>query len=237
MRYFFENKNLMYYYKMVYAKRSYKKRSYKKKKSYVPRRIKNIVPDSHMVKLKYVDTVKVNAGASAPNSYVFRANSIQDPDQTGTGHQPLGHDQWAPFYDHYTVVGAKITVRFMSILETAQGNAVVGILLKDNATVIVDPLTIMEETGSGYKVVTNADAKGTCMVSKGFSSKRFFGLQSIRDNRQLVGAAFGSNPTEEAYFHIYSAPIDPAVDPGVVDCVVTIEYTVLLTERKSLARS
>jgi len=62
-----------------------------------------------IVKLRYAEDVNISAGI-ALGSYDFRANSIFDPNLTGIGHQPLGHDQWAVFYDHYVVLGARIKV-------------------------------------------------------------------------------------------------------------------------------
>ena len=57
-------------------------------------------------------------------------NSLFDPDQTGTGHQPYYFDQFAALYNRYTVLGSKLTAEFSllpSAIATAQpsGPAVV----------------------------------------------------------------------------------------------------------------
>lgn len=219
---------------MPYRKRSYKKTSRKTRRTPRYRTVENIVPSRHMVNLTYVDTITLNPGIATATNYIYRANSIFDPDFTAVGHQPLGHDQWAAFYDHYTVVGARMNVKFVSNLETVQGNAICGIHMKDNSTTIPDIRPLLEQPKSNYKILTNGDAGGTVSVNQNFSSKRFFGLKDVVDNRALIGAAFGANPTEDAYFHIYAAGTNAFVDSGTVDCIVTIDYVVMLTERKSL---
>lgn len=210
----------------------------RRKKSRSRRILPHVVPDSKVVKLRYVDIVPINAGPTNTAVLIFRANSINDPDHALGGHQPLGHDQWANFYDHYTVIGAKITCRFTASLTSGtQGATIVGIMLKDNATTISSPRNIMEQGTSGYKVLTGANAGGTTTVTKGFSTKKFFGLKDVSDNRSLVGAAMNADPPEDAYFHVYVASIDGTSDPGITNVLVTIQYIVKLTERKALGES
>lgn len=78
-----------------------------------PRRIPNasIVPYNsspvarrHLVRMKYNDTIAVNALASGSEvSHSFRMNSTFDPDRTSTGHQPYGRDTLAALYEKYRV--------------------------------------------------------------------------------------------------------------------------------------
>lgn len=197
-----------------------------------------ITPASKIVKLRYVDQIEIDPAISVVATHLFRANSIFDPDYTGIGHQPLGHDQWINFYDHYNVIGSKITVNFMTTGTDPTLDALVcGVLLKDSSGSITSPTTIMEQSNSGYKVVTNANANQGVTVRKGYSAKKFFDLKDVKDNRNLVGASFGANPTEDAYFHVYAAPISVGINPGKVRCTVTIEYICQFTERKTLLAS
>lgn len=221
-----------------YTKKSTNKRNRKNNTYKRYRSIKNIVPDSHVVKLRYVDNASLDANIGLTAQHLYRANSIFDPDLTAVGHQPLGHDQWLPFYDHYTVIGSKCTVHFTTANSDASlGSQMVGVLLQDSTASITNPNNIMEQTGSGYKVLTNASAGQTATVSKGFSAKKFFGLQSVKDNRALIGAAQQTNPTELAYFNVYQTALNSTHNPDFVRIIVTIEYTVLYTERKTLAQS
>ena len=73
------------------------------------------IPDKSLVKLRYCQRCAINPAAGVTNSYLFRANSLFDPDLTGTGHQPLGFDEWAKFYRRYCVLGSKITVQAINV--------------------------------------------------------------------------------------------------------------------------
>lgn len=66
------------------------------------------VADATMLKFKYSATVGFNCTAGVPAFYQFAGNSLYDPDISGTGHQPLGFDQWSAFYNKYCVTGSKI---------------------------------------------------------------------------------------------------------------------------------
>ena len=221
-----------------YTKRTYKRKARKTRSTPRYRNLKAVVPDKHVVKLRYVQQFDLDASSLINNSRVFRANSIFDPDFTGVGHQPLGHDQWAVFYDHYNVVGSKITAKFISTSAASNiGASVVGILLRDSSTLVPVPTDIMEQTNSGYGIMTNSGATQVKTIVKGFSCKKFFGLKDIADNRAMVGAAFGSNPSEDAYFHVYQAPLVTGEDPTLCHCIVTMEFMVQLTERKVLPQS
>jgi hypothetical protein len=48
--------------------------------------------------------------SSTPFIYVFRANSLFDPNQTGSGAQPVGYDQLSGFYNSWFVVSSRIEV-------------------------------------------------------------------------------------------------------------------------------
>lgn len=75
-----------------------RKRRYNKKKRYNKPTTKKVnittgIPDRYMMKMKYSRTVELTAVGGITGTYVFRGNSIYDPDFTSTGGQPLGRDQ------------------------------------------------------------------------------------------------------------------------------------------------
>lgn len=67
------------------------------------------VPDEKMVKLVYSDFRTMTA-ASNQCEYVYRLNSLFDPDQSGVGGQPDGFDQWKTLYATYRVVAVEYEV-------------------------------------------------------------------------------------------------------------------------------
>ncbi len=77
-----------------------------------------------LVKMRYFADVELDPGAGAMAAHIFSANGLFDPDITGVGHQPYSFDQWMAVYDHYHVVGAKISVTFLSTQEAAANNHV-----------------------------------------------------------------------------------------------------------------
>lgn len=221
-----------------YARKTKKKGSYRRRRRRIPRTLANIVPDSHIVKLRYVDIVSLDAATGLNSTHVFRANSIYDPDYTGIGHSPMGVNEWSNMYLHYNVLGSKCTAQFTATGVNSSADAcMVGILLKAEPGNITLPTDIMEQSKSGYSFLTGQNGIGVKKIRKGFSCKKFFGLKDVADNRAIVGAGFGSNPSEAAYFQVYQCAMGAADNPRPVDVVVTIEYIVQFTERKTLAQS
>lgn len=67
------------------------------------------VPDEKMVRLVYSDFRTMTA-SSNQCEYVYRLNSLFDPDQSGVGGQPDGFDQWKTLYATYRVVAVEYEV-------------------------------------------------------------------------------------------------------------------------------
>lgn len=82
--------------------------------------------DEVIVKLPYADVVadirSYEPGVSA--LYQYKANSIYDPDLTGSGHQPLGRDTWAAIYDYYKVLETRFTIKIIDLHATT--NSTIG---------------------------------------------------------------------------------------------------------------
>jgi len=62
----------------------------------------NPIAQRYICKLKYAETVQTDANGR----FVFNLNAINDPNRTGAGHQPYGHDQLATLYNRYRVISA-----------------------------------------------------------------------------------------------------------------------------------
>ena len=225
-------------------KKSRKKRAtpYKRVTRRLPSNIQGtLIPDRTYVTLKYNEdlSIVVPPGGIMAN-YLFRCNSIFDPNYTGTGHQPLGHDQYANFYKKYVVMGATITATFKALdnseLTNPDGsNYTVGITtIQAPAGVIVVPSDFQENNRTTYSNVC-AQSPYT-MVSKNFNSSEFFGLTKILDNEKY-GADFGANPEQVAYWQLGIYQPSAPTTSGRMYVNVAIKYTLALRERVNVGGS
>jgi len=185
--------------------------------------------------MRYAQTFTANPTASAIWKNQFRANSVYDPDLTGTGHQPLGFDQWSPFYKHYKVLGAKITATVQNQGQTiGTSSGVVGIQLDATATDFAPDATlttVMETPKTKWKTFTYA--KSSAVVSKKFSAKRFF----CRKSSDSFTARVNANPAEDAIFTVWIASADQSTDLEAVFVQVLITYIVMFFEPATMIAS
>ena len=81
----------------------------------------NVLPRRLMRTLRYAETFSLSTGTAGVIGTVVTIllNSLFDPNNSGTGHQPYGFDQLASFYQQYVVHG----VRFQLITNTIGGTA------------------------------------------------------------------------------------------------------------------
>lgn len=182
-------------------------------------------PAVEKYQLRYADSIAINAGVGAAASYLFRANSIYDPDQTGIGHQPYGHDQLNEIYNHYCVDSATITVTPTNFA------GVFGISVTDNAVVSSGFNTVKEQQATSMSVVTHVSHTQPITLKKHYNRHTSFPV--YKDTSSFMGA----NPAEEAYFQIWATGSDAGIDPANATFLVTITYNVTCYELKDLGSS
>lgn len=232
---------------MPYKRRKYprsKKKTIRKyrKKRWVsrPRAILSGFPKVKVVKLRYVDSnLTLDAGVGLISDNVYKLNDVYDPDSTGAGHQPMGFDQWALIYKHYTVLGAKITVQ----AKPSTGSNVIpscfGITLSSESTPIsgfssIDNL-LESKLSRGWKISNVSQAGGNTnypIVTKYFSSNKFFGTKNVVDGA-AYGALVTTSPNKLCYASVWATGTD-SVDAGAFTALVTIDYIVSFSDPKVL---
>jgi len=192
----------------------------------------NAFPPKMVATMRYAETVRLDPASGQPVGYnLFRCGSIFDPNYTGTGHQPYGHDTYQSIYTHYRVLTSKITATFCPNGTSSLGHIVGGIYISpDTATPILD-FDLVRERGQGnFKICP--DQTSTITVSQKYTADK-----NYPNNVSALNSAFGSNPTEDAYFVVWATSANETLDPSSIDIVVTIEYNVLMWELKSLPES
>lgn len=193
-------------------------------------------PAQQVVKLRYVDHVSLDAAATATAFHRFNATGIFDPDITGTGHQPYLRDEWQLFYNHYVVLGSKISIQAMPNTTSNQAGMVLGIYLSDDTTTASTFLSLVEKGQTHYKMVPQGRQTVTKLDYK-FSTKEYFNVEDVKDNLDRLGAGIGSDPTDNAVFNIFYSAVDGSANPASIDVLVTIDYIVSFSEPKEISQS
>jgi len=181
------------------SRKSRGRRSSGRKSSYTNyvRRGTPIAPRT-VATLKYVENLALAYLSGTANDYVFRLNSIFDPNSTGTGHQPFSHDTYQTLYNRYRVFACSWRITVPASSDTIQLAVV-----PNNTLSAYSNYTLAAESPRGISKAVGY-ASGTVTVIKGhISLPRLNGstkAQYKADDR--FQAQFGSNPVEDMGLHI-----------------------------------
>lgn len=216
----------------------YKRKTYKRKKNGYRSLVSNYVPSGmstiRTANLRYVEQITLVSTVGLLDSYTFSANSIHDPNVTGVGHQPMGHDTWASLYNHYVVLGSKITIKVAP--KIVASTSMVGVLLTDAATPpYSDSDTYQEARKGSVRMISEEQGKPVTLVSK-FSAKKFFNVKDVKDNVNRLGADSNVSPTEQAYYIIWVQSKSGTINADYT-VIVQIDYIVSYSEPKDLQPS
>lgn len=182
-------------------------------------------PAVEKYQLRYCETIAIDPALGQAGSYLFRANSIFDPNFTGTGHQPYGHDTLQEIYNHYCVDSATI-----SVTPTDGIQGVWGVSVTDNQVVTSGFDTVVEQQATS---VSGPTWNGAQMPTLKKSYNRHSSFPVYKD----TSAFFGANPAEEAYFQIWSRAKDGSTNQPRSLFLVCITFNVTCYELKDLGSS
>lgn len=225
------------YKKKSVAKKPYKKKTYTYNKKYdVPRNSVALGKGfPKMIKMthRWVENSILACTSGIVGKVFFSCNGMYDPNVSiGSTHQPMFFDQMTALYNHYTVIGSKITVR-MTPLNTSAVAGLVGIQINDDTTASTDVQTIAETTGSVYKVHA-AGSNNSLVLKKNWSCIKNFGKNPLA-NDELKGTS-AANPTEQQYYNVFLQAVD-AVSSVSYYITVTVDYIAVWRELKDIAGS
>lgn len=179
---------------------------------------------------KYHENITLTAGATL-GTYSFACNGMYDPNITGVGHQPYYYDQMSALYDHYHVIGAKITVKF--IPTTASAPMLCGVFINDDSTVTPTNIdTLCENSNARWRTTDLAGDIVTFNIK--WSAKKAFG-GAVMANNSLQGEV-GSNPTELQTFQVFLQHVDKVTNVSA-NLEVAIQYIAIWHELKDIIGS
>jgi hypothetical protein len=184
-------------------------------------------------KLRYVDTYALVSTAGSLAKQVMYLNSTFDPDNTGTGHQPLYRDTYAAIYDQYSVVHCHAKITFQS-LAVATSNSI-GVVIDDDNSTSTTPTTLMEQSRGKHHLLpplSGSLSNHTFVVE--WDCKRDLGIDPYAS--ETYKTINTSNPTEIAALLLWSVPADGSSTTTIqvqVELVQTVLWTELITPTQS----
>ncbi len=221
---------------MPYIKKALIRKRKSKKRSTSSYTATAVGPKTLIRRLRYCTRITLNPGAGgAAQNHFFRANGMFDPDQSGTGHQPLGFDQYMLLYDHYKVISSSIQVKALNnVSESSTNQTIMSIQLDDDTSTNTNIENMIEQGLTTWRVLGAGSSFTPKTLKKNFNSNRYFSNQ--KDAVTLIGSA-SADPTEVALFNVSSAALNATADPGITSLLIVIDYIVSFSERKTLASS
>jgi len=185
--------------------------------------------------LRYHTNVTLTSTVGAIATYIFRANDLNDPDFTSTGHRPMGHDQMMVFYNHFAVAKSRITVSAANQAATSMHFA---IRQDGSSTPISNQDTVIEFGGITFDTLETKGLYGSTKSVEGLSVDiaKIQGIprKNITTDPNLRGDA-STSPIEVTYWHILV--YDPQGNTGTVALDVTIDYGAYFMEPRDATAS
>jgi len=226
--------------KFFKKKQSTKKRFVRKPKtnfkSKVPRDLVSMglgFPSKIMVKQKYNDTLIMSSVSGSLTHQIFSLNSLYDPYFTGIGHQPMYFDQYMSIYNHFTVVGAKITIKVVPY-ENNLTPVIVCLWQNDDTTITPGGIENMAEQSKAKVYLLGDGGNAHKILTMNWSAKKTFG-GSVLANPQLKGNS-GASPAEQSYSIISLQSADRISNSNT--CVqIDIEYISVYSEIRDISGS
>lgn len=188
----------------------------------------NPIPARQIVKMKYADVFTTSV-ANAYN-YNYNLNSIFDPNRTGVGHQPYGHDQLSTLYNRYRVIACSYVVQAYS------GSYPIrfGTLPANEVKTVGTIAELIENPRAQYKLQIPG---GSTQLLRG---KVYIPALMGRTKTQYMSddryqAQFGTSPQELAILNMSALTM---TEVGTdVNFQITLEYTVEVFDPNPLGQS
>lgn len=201
---------------------------------------RSLAPKQLKVKLRYAAVLDLNPSTGSTVVYKFRANGMYDPNAEVGGHQPLGFDQYMALFDHFTVIGSKITL-VASVGTVSTGITIpslIGINKNDDVNLVDStPVALLETPSTVWDVLSTGEGSNTqTTLQMTYSAVKDQGVVNPLDNENLRGSA-SADPTEQTYYHIFYQSVNDTGDMPALTALCTIDYYAILTEPKDLAMS
>lgn len=195
----------------------------------------NLVDPHKFLVLKYSDVFTQSLATVTATNQIMNMNSLFDPDRTGTGHQPYGHDQIAALYNRYRVWSLQWKITFHAesqgfhvVVTPTNGNLATAITnVTSFAAACETPRANVHSQGTGANSVV---LRGNLQLNELNGSSP---TEYKSDDR--FQAVFGSSPGELLLLNI--GTYNSSGSTVAIDFIVELWYHVEVYDPIILAQS
>lgn len=175
-------------------------------------------------RMEYMTTIGFSS-VTTPQSYIFRGNSIYDPDQTGTGSQPNGYTLMSSMFSNYECPSCYIRAEFINLTNIPIW---ITVAVNQNSSDAITYLDAQAKPGSKQAYVNGnaSTAHGVCTNY----NKTFDVIGYANGDDQVKGLVTG-NPSKQWYWYVIVTSCDGASAlTGTLN--VKLIYNTIWTNRK-----
>lgn len=197
------------------VKKMFKKRSAKSYTAVIPQTGR---PQRMIAKLVYFTSGQLANSVGVYQTQMMNLNSLYDPDRSGVGHQPLGRDQWATWYNRYRVFKVDYIITFANL--DPDQPAIVCVTNANGIPVWTD-YSAFEQTGAFVQQLSPRDG--------GLSRKVVRGSVYLPRLNGKTGSAYKANDDTQAIMSASPAEIltqSLIAAPTLPGSEVNIGYTI-----------
>lgn len=181
-------------------------------------------PSRMCATLKYADTITLTSPSGGLYNYQYILNGLFDTDHTSIGHQPMYFDTYMAIYNHYTVIGCKMTITCVAY---ESNTSPIVIVLWENDDTVITPSSIdnFAEQSKGKQILISEQSGPKTLTLK-WNPKKIHG--PVMANTLLRGN-ISTNPTETSTGVISIQSADQ-VSTTDVSVQVRLEYITVFSE-------
>lgn len=191
----------------------------------------------------YAQNFTIQSTVGAVYNYLFSANSLYDPDVSGTGTQPrfmdtlIGANGTAAPYQYYRVFGSKLTFEAIHMNDSLGDRGMMGLGLFTSSQ--TGPSSLAElRARSDFKtryIGLYTGGRELCRLTRTGGIKNLFGVKDLKDDEQTA-AAYNASPAKAARWCISYVPFDET-STGNLRVLVKITYYCELFSRNDVSDS
>lgn len=189
----------------------------------------NPFPDRKRCTLVYTENVVLTSVTllTAGNEYLFNTNSVYDPNNTGSGHQPMFFDQLNLLYKKYRVFGVSIQVTFYNPTTTTMWCAILPHNSQDAGSATNQtPDTLYERPGVNWTIMPKYGDQAVTMQQ----SWKVWELEGMTYLQWLADGGFdanvNANPAALQKFGIVAGDMAAPSAQSSITAMVRIAYDV-----------